>query len=99
MIDDTTTLAHIGKIAGPLNVRNRASAIVIYWQLPVVSCHFLSVIPGLTRDPAFFSAAPWERAVGPRIKPVLSLVEGSGVTVTSISAIGRLPSSLAPLPK
>lgn len=29
MIDDTAALAHIGRITGPLNVRNRASAIVI----------------------------------------------------------------------
>ncbi|MFZ2982988.1 MAG: hypothetical protein WA085_18315 [Sphingobium sp.] len=29
MIDDTAALAHISRITGPLNVRNRASAIVI----------------------------------------------------------------------
>lgn len=44
MIDDTAALAHTGRITGPLNVRNQASAIVILMATmvddrPAAFCH------------------------------------------------------------
>ncbi|NIJ37131.1 hypothetical protein FHR22_001815 [Sphingopyxis panaciterrae] len=36
------------------------------------------VIPGLTRDPAFWGSSSFGDQAGPRIKPVLSLSKGPG---------------------